>query len=117
MKRRTFIKGAVAVAVSAALPGGDGVALNSVAHPTPALLPFVSDTDTGIFSTSGDKLELVSGGVRMAKALAESMKQTREVIAANVLNNIFPEYEYRTFHTGTLEEIEVDIKRGGSTDE
>lgn len=101
MKRRAFIKGAVSAAVAASLPGGDGVELNSIAHPTwnvidpppPAFLPFVTDNDTGIFSTSGDKLELVSGGVRMAEALVKSLNETREMVGLNV------------FH------------RGGSTDE
>lgn len=44
-------------------------------------------------------------GERYAAALARSMMQTREVVAANVLNNIFPEYEHRTFHTERLDEV------------
>jgi hypothetical protein len=50
MKRRTFIKGGFAVAVSAALPAGDGVALESIAHPSPAILPLVNDPNTGIYT-------------------------------------------------------------------
>lgn len=94
MKRRAFIKGAVAVAVSASLPGGDGVALYSAKHPVwkdavphaPALLPMVGDADTGIFSSGADKLELVVNGQRMANALAKSMMQNMEMVAADVYN-------------------------------
>lgn len=120
MKRRAFIKGALGMAASTMVPGGDGVALESIAHPSdawnvmdpppPAFLPFVTDNDTGIFSTSGDKLEIVTGGVRMAKALAKSMNETREQMMANVLNRAFD------LSPTSLEEIEVDIKRGGSSD-
>lgn len=85
MKRRTFILGAVAAAVSAALPGGKWETL------APGTWIVRED-----FGDIGD---------RYARALARSMMQTREVVAANVLNNIFPEYEYRTFHTGTLDEV------------
>ena len=84
MKRRTFIIGAVAAAGSAALPA----------------LP--SDGYQYTYQT----FKVASPpGTRYAAALARSMRQTREVVAANVLNNIFPEYEYRTYHTGTLEEL------------
>ena len=118
MKRRAFIKGAVSAAVAASLPGGDGVVLNSIAHPqvtpVPALLPFVGDADTGIFSSSSDHLSLVTGG-RYAKALAQSMNQTREQMTANVLNKVFK--METTLDLSSLEEIEVDIKRGGSDEE
>ena len=70
MKRRTFIKGAVAAAVAAALPAtGDVVA--KYTHKTYAL------------ATPG------MDGERMAAALARSMMQTREVVAANVFNRAF----------------------------
>ncbi len=110
MKRRSFIKGAVAVAVSASLPGGDGVELYSIAHPSPALLPIVGDADTGIFSSGGDKLELVVNGQRMANALAKSVMQTRDAVAKRVLSKAFPDAELRTpFDLAVLEEMEVDI--------
>lgn len=70
MNRRSFIKGTVAAAVAAALPGGDGVALYSAAHP-PALVTEHMD------------------GARMAAALARSMMQTKEVITVNILNRSF----------------------------
>jgi hypothetical protein len=116
VKRRTFIKGAVAAAVATSLPGGDGVALQSATHPAPALLPMFGDADTGIFSPSSDHLSLVTGE-RYAKALAQSMKQTREQVTANVLNKVFKMETTFDLSPASLEEIEVDIKRGGSTDE
>ncbi len=95
--RRRFIQGAVAVAVSAALPGGDGVALQSIAHPT-----IYKYKTYGIATEHTRDL-----GCQMARALARSMMQTRDVTLANVLN--------RTFDLSpvSLERIEVDIKRGG----
>ena len=69
--RRKFIQGGLAAAVSASVPVGDGVELNSMAHPalkhiaqppTPAFLPFVSDTDTGIFSPGAESLKFVASG-------------------------------------------------------
>lgn len=69
MKRRTFIKGAVAAAVTAALPATGGAV--EYTHKTYA------------FATPG------MDGQRMAAALARSMMQTREVVAANVMNRAF----------------------------
>ena len=69
MKRRTFIKGAIAAAVSAALPAGDGAV--EYTHKTYAL------------ATEG------MDGQRMAAALARSMMQTKEIVARNVLNRAF----------------------------
>lgn len=77
MNRRSFIKGTVAAAVAAALPGGDGVALYSAAHPV-----YTHKT----YATSTVPRDL---GCQMARALAKSMMQTREVTGANVLNKAF----------------------------
>lgn len=113
--RRQFLRGTVSAAVAASLPGGDGVALESAKHPAPALLPMVGDADTGMFSPSGDTLSFVVDGVERARSLARSMSGTRERIAADVMNRVF---DLDTpFDLSSLEEIEVDIKRGGSTDE
>jgi len=67
MKRRVFIKGAVAAAVAAALPATSGAV--EYTHQT-----FKLGTDSG---------------ARYAAALARSMMQTREVVAANVFNRAF----------------------------
>jgi len=78
--RRKFIQGAVSAAVAASLPGGDGVALESIAHPSlkyieqgpaPVFLPFVSDRDTGMFRTGTDHLRLVVGGIERLSSLEE----------------------------------------------
>ena len=69
MKRRTFIKGAVAAAVAAALPATAGA--TEYTHQTYAL------------ATPG------MDGQRMAAALARSMEQTKERVAAHVFNAAF----------------------------
>lgn len=78
MKRRTFIRGAVAVAVSAAIPRipGDGVALRSIEHP-------------GWVTKVAEDEWLLHDGSKMARALARSMMQTREIVASNILNKAF----------------------------
>jgi hypothetical protein len=80
MKRRTFIKGGFAVAVSAALPAGDGVVLDSTAH------PYNYTTHDMGFAISREALEesYVDIGARMHAALARSMMQTKENVAARV---------------------------------
>ena len=87
MKRRQFIKGAVAVAVAASIPGGDGVELNSMAH------PYTHKTyeTAQYFTLDGRALttEYVEIGAKMHRALARSMMQTREIVAANVFNKAF----------------------------
>lgn len=80
--RRQFIRGAVAAAVAASLPGGDGVALYSAKHPQYT------------YQTYGFASEHMDGA-RMAAALARSMMQTKEIVAKNVLEKMFPEYELR----------------------
>ncbi len=91
--RRQFLRGAVSAAVAASLPAsGDGVELYSATHPTPAILPFTGDTDTGIFSPSSDHLRLVAGGVSEANieklciSMARTIHQTKEMVAANVFH-------------------------------
>ncbi len=99
MKRRAFILGAVAAAVSAALPA-KAVLLHDAAH---------HDISGGFglapIKREGASIAYDQVGERYARALARSMTQTKERVAANVLNNVFQEYEYRTFHTGTLDEV------------
>lgn len=106
--RRKFLQGAVAAAVAASLPGGDGVALYSAKHPSPAILPLVNDPNTGIYTYR--TYEFATEGTRMHMALARSMMQTREVVARNVLSKAFPDVELRTpFDLSSLEEIEIEI--------
>ena len=88
MKRRTFIKGAVAAAVAAALPAGDGVA--TYTHKTYAL------------ATPG------MDGSRMAAALARSMMQTREVVAANVFNRAFGDTLEMTLNYDSVEQCGIN---------
>ena len=105
MKRRAFILGAVAAAVSAALPAGDGVALQCMEHPRTGfgLAPLKAEGASIAYDLTEDNLEKIS--IRYANALAKSMTQTKERVAANVFSNIFPEYEYRTFHTEAFHEL------------
>ena len=84
MDRRTFIRGAVAVAVAAALPGGNGVALQSIAHPTTNMLI----TPAALSEASLESMVIEIANSR-AKALAHSMMQTREIVARNVLSRAF----------------------------
>lgn len=106
--RRKFIQGAVSAAVAASLPGSDGVALESIAHPAPAILPLVNDPNTGIYTNS--TYAFATEGTRLHEALARSMMQTRDVVAKRVLGKAFPEAELRTpFDLAALEEIEIDI--------
>lgn len=79
MDRRKFIKGAVATAVAAAIPVGDGVELYSIAHPE-------YTHKTYALATEHMPRDL---GCQMARALARSMMQTKEIVARNVLNQAF----------------------------
>jgi len=100
MKRRTFIKGAVSVAVAASIPGGDGVELYSIAHPMREC-SFCHGLNGDHFTWCNDVNPLKythktyaiategMDGARMARALAHSMTQTREIVAANVFNQAF----------------------------
>ncbi len=99
MKRRIFIKGAVSVAVAASLPGGDGVELNSIAHPIhPDVVKYTHKTyRIGHQWTFEGKpvTTMVPEGreftERMATAIARSMAQTKERVAADVFNRAFGE--------------------------
>jgi hypothetical protein len=105
--RRQFLRGAVAAAVAASLPGSDGVVLQSMAHPT--ILPLINDPNTGIYTYK--TYEFATKGTKMHMALQRSMQQTREVVARNVLSKIFPETELKTpFQLASLEEIEIEIE-------
>jgi hypothetical protein len=79
VNRRTFILGAVAAAVSAALP-----ALPSYEYKTYRMaFNFTRETvGRNEYSEIGD---------RMAKALARSMMQTKERVIADTLNKMFPD--------------------------
>ena len=77
MDRRKFLKGAVAVAVAAAIPVGDGVELYSIAHPEYTYKTY------GVSTIPRDL------GCQMARALARSMMQTKEQVTVNVLNRAF----------------------------
>ncbi len=78
MDRRKFIKSAVAAAVVAAIPVGDGVELYSIAHPEYTYKTYGTST-----------MPTRDLGCQMARALARSMMQTKEQVTANVLNPAF----------------------------
>jgi hypothetical protein len=83
MDRRKFIKGAVATAVAAAIPVGDGVELYSIAHPEYTYKTYKTDV---LYKATPVPRDL---GCQMARALARSMMQTKEQVTANVLNRAF----------------------------
>jgi len=78
VKRRAFIKGAVAAAVSAALPGSANPYLSANEWQ-----PMGYTHKTYALATEG------MDGSRMAAALARSMMQTKEAVTANVFNRAF----------------------------
>ncbi len=76
MKRRTFIKGAIAAAVSAALPG--------------AANPYLSANEWQPMGYTYQTFKVADpAGTRYAAALARSMAQTKERVAANVFSTVF----------------------------
>lgn len=83
--RRSFIQGGFAVLASAAVPGGDGVVLDSSAH------PYNYRTYNTGFAISRQSLEesYIDIGARLHAALARSMMQTKEHVAVRV----FREFE------------------------
>lgn len=86
--RRKFIKGAVSAAVAASIPGGDGVALNSIAH------PYLSANEWQPMGYTHKTYALATPGMdgqRMAAALARSMMQTKERVIADTFNKMFPD--------------------------
>lgn len=80
--RRKFLQGAVSAAVAASIPGsgGDGVVLGSSAH------PYNYTTYHTGFAFSRESLEesYIDIGARMHAALARSMMQTKENVAARI---------------------------------
>ncbi len=83
--RRQFLRGAVSAAVAASLPGGDGVELYSMAHPQ------LSANEWQPMGYSYRTYEFATEGTRLHEALARSMMQTKEIVAKNVLERMFPE--------------------------
>lgn len=87
MKRRTFIKGAVSAAVAASIPasacGYCGGVFGDHFTWCNDVNPLKYTHKTYAIATEG------MDGQRMAKALAFSMRQTREIVAANVFNQAF----------------------------
>jgi len=82
MKRRTFIKGAVSVAVAASLPGSE---YTHKTFRTAREWVYDGKTVTTLVPASHEFSE------RMAAALARSMMQTKERVAADVFNRAFGE--------------------------
>jgi hypothetical protein len=100
MKRRQFIKGAVAAAVAASFPGGDGVVLYSATHPMRECSfchglngdHFTWCNDVNPLKYTHKTYALATEGMdgqRMANALAKSMMQTMEITSANVFDRAF----------------------------
>lgn len=92
MRRRQFILGAVAAAVNAALPGGDGVTLQSMAHPSAGfgLAPLKAEGASIAYDYQTFKIADPSG-TRYAAALAKSMLETKEISIANTFERMFPD--------------------------
>ena len=83
MDRRDFLLGAMGAATMALVPGSDGVSLQSMAHPTHKTVTLgytitSEEIEPGLYGEIAEK---------MAKALARSMSQTREAVAARVFLN------------------------------
>lgn len=85
--RRQFIRGAVSAAVAASLPGGDGVELYSTTHPGWG----TANSDINAVKYTYKTYGFATEGTRMHEALARSMMQTKEIVAKNVLERMFPE--------------------------
>ena len=98
MKRRTFIKGAVSVAVAASLPGSE------YTHKT-----FRTARQ---WSRNGETFKTFMPldhelSERMIEALCRSMMQTKEIVAANVFHRGFPETD--ALRSPLTEDLFVDI--------
>jgi len=83
MKRRTFIKGAVSVAVAASLPGAAEYTYKTFR--TARQWDWDGKTMTTLLPVNHEMSE------RMIAALCRSMSQTRERVAADVFNRAFGE--------------------------
>lgn len=99
--RRKFIKGAIATAVAASLPGGDGVALYSSAHPQ------LSANEWQPMGYTYKTYDFATEGTRLHEALARSMMQTKEIVAKNVLEKMFPEND--ALRSPLTDDLFVDI--------
>lgn len=92
MKRRQFILGAVAAAVSAALPA-KAVLLHDAAHHDIiggfGLAPIKAEGASVAYDYQTFKLGYEGSGVRYASALAKSLMQTKEQVTADVLGRVF----------------------------
>lgn len=85
MKRRTFIKGAFAVPVAAMVPDfSEPTSYGQLWVRSEAPTTLVFTDDMGVDHDVG---------LKMARALAESMMKTREQVVANVLNRAFGEID------------------------
>lgn len=101
MDRRKFLAGAVSTVVAGFLPkSSDGVALESIAHPK-----YTNKTYAKSWVISKQALEesYVDVGARMHAALARSMMQTKENVAARV----FWDHQFEFLHIEgvTMEEF------------
>ncbi len=85
--RRQFLRGAVSAAVAASLPGGDGVELYCARHPGWG----TANSDINPLKYTYKTYDFATEGTRMHEALARSMMQTKEIVAKNVLDRMFPE--------------------------
>lgn len=104
MNRRGFIQSVIGAAALAAIPAGkEATLLHDAAH----------HDISGGFGLAPIKQEgtavLYDQGERMARALARSMRQTKESVAFKVLGRPFDDedeeedgYTYRTFKTAKL---------------
>jgi hypothetical protein len=99
MNRRNFILSVMGAATMAAVPDR-GVALYSAVH------PHLDDVPFGLapLKQEGASIAYDQLGERYARALAQSMRQTREIVARNVLGRAFDDenetedgYTHRTF--------------------
>lgn len=86
MKRRTFIKGAVAAAVSAALPALPGDGYEYKTYKIAWTVTTEEVEGKGVYGAIGR---------RYADALAKSMSQTKERVGANVMTRAFGDMEFR----------------------
>jgi len=107
--RRQFIQGAVSAAVAASLPGGDGVVLDSSAHPynykTYATEAFFAHDGTAIHPIPHEMSE------RMVEALCKSMMQCKEQVSANIFSSLGSDIHHALdLSAESLEELEVEIE-------
>lgn len=102
MNRRNFIMSVVGAATMAALPAKKATLLHDAAHHE-----LSGGFGLATVKQEGASIAYDQVGQRYARALAVSMRQTREIVAKNVLGRAFDDddeteedYTYRTFATG-----------------